>query len=390
LLRPSWRVGLAERLGAFPEVAGASPVWLHGASVGEVRVAARLAAALAAEGTPAVGSATTLAGRAAWRALAPGLPSGFAPLDHPWSVARALERARPSLLALVETELWPCWIQGAAERGVRVAIVSARVSERSFSRYARVRPLVARVLARVAAIGARSEGDAERFVALGAPPERVSVTGDLKLEPESAAAPLASDLAAALGDAPLLVFGSTHAPEEEAALGALAASEAAALAAALVLAPRRSERAREIAGLMRGRRVVLRSALDQAPLRAGDVLVLDTLGELPALWPRATLAFVGGTLAPGVGGHNLLEPAQCGRFVLFGPHGDNVRAAAELLRASGGGARVADAAELARVVVAALRERTSTAAAGAAGRSALVAHRGALTRTLALLRELRR
>jgi 3-deoxy-D-manno-octulosonic-acid transferase len=387
-LRPSWRIGLAERLGAHRAAAGARPIWLHGASAGEVRAAARLARALAARGAALAGSATSLAGRTLWRELAPGVPSGFAPLDHPWCVARALDRVSPRALVLVETELWPVWIGLAHARGVPVAIVSARIGDRSFPRYARLRPLVKRLLARVDGIGARSARDAERFVALGADQARVSVTGDLKLEADEAEAPLARDLAERLGDVPLIVAGSTHPGEEQAALAALAAAEAAGLPAALVLAPRRVERADEVLALARGRRVRARSVPDSAPLRPGEVLVLDTLGELPALWARASVAFVGGSLAPGVGGHNLLEPAQCARLVLHGPHVENVREAAQLLAGCGAGQRVADAPDLARAVVGALRDPERTRALGAAGRAALEANRGALARTLGLIERL--
>jgi 3-deoxy-D-manno-octulosonic-acid transferase len=387
LLRPSWRVGLAERLGAHPARPrdGRGPIWVHGASAGEVRAAARLARALAARGEPVAVSATSAAGRELWRALVPEAPAGFAPLDHPWCVARALARVSPRALLLVETELWPVWIAAAYARGVGVAIVSARLSARRFPSYWRARALVRRSLARVDAVGARSAEDAERFVALGADPARVSVTGDLKLESEVRAGDLAPDLAARLGDVPLIVAGSTHPGEEQAALAALAAAEAAGLRAALVLAPRDVGRAGEVLALARGRRVRARSVADSAPLRAGEVLVLDSLGELAGLWARASVAFVGGSLVAGVGGHNLLEPAQQGRLVLHGPHVESVREAAELLAACGAAERVVDAPDLARAVVGALRDPARTAALGAAGRDALAARRGALARTLALV-----
>jgi 3-deoxy-D-manno-octulosonic-acid transferase len=387
LLRPAWREGLAERLGAHP--ARRRAIWIHGASVGEARVGARIAHALAQRGRALAASATTLSGRAQWRALAPEALPGLAPLDHPWCAERALARVAPELLVLVETELWPTWIACAQARGVKIALVSARVSERSFSRYWRARFLVARTLARIDSIGARSERDAQRFIALGADPARVSVTGDLKLEPELAPSAIAPDLAARLGVVPLIVAGSTHAGEEEAALAALAAAEAAGLRAALVLAPRDVARAGEVLGLARGRRVRTRSAGEGAPLRAGEVLVLDTLGELPALWARADVAFVGGSFARGVGGHNLLEPAQHGRLVLHGPHVENTREAAELLGSSGGAERVLDAADLARAVVGALRDPARARERGAAARAAIERNRGALERTLALLDRVR-
>ncbi len=383
------RDGIGERLGAHPgvrerAVRESAPIWVHGASVGEVRCAVKLARALASRGHGVVGSATTTSGRARWRALAPEIAAGLAPLDHPWLVRRALARVGPRALVLLETELWPCWIAAARERGVPVAIASARISERSFPRYRRARPVVRRVLASVAAIGARSEGDAERFVALGADPARVSVTGDLKLEPEPPAA-LAPELAAAIGALPLFVAGSTHPGEEEAALVALAAAEAQGLRPALVLAPRRVARASEVAALARGRRVVRRSALGTSALRAGDVLVLDTLGELGALYAHARAAFVGGTLASGVGGHDLAEAAHCAIPVLFGPETQSTRAVAELLLASGAGERVANARELGRALCGVLADPRAAAERGERGRQALASQRGATERTLALL-----
>lgn len=389
-LRPGWRVGLRERLGAVPRLAPGA-VWVHGASVGEILAATRLVDRLRESGRPVFASTTTTSGREVVRASRPDVPSALAPLDHPWCAAAALARVRPRALLLVETELWPSWIAAADRADVPVLVVSGRLSDRSFPRYRRLRHLLRGTLRRLSAVGARSAEDAERFVALGVPPERVRVTGDLKLEPPATAPRAAADLDAALGDAPLVVAGSTHPGEEAAALGALEAAEAAGLRAALLLAPRRIERAPEVAELAagRGRTVRRRTALAGARLAPGEVLLLDTLGELAAVYARASVAFVGGTLAP-VGGHNLLEPAQAGRPVLFGPHCENARAAAELLRASGAGQCVADPAALARAVVAALRDPDAGRARGARARARLEEHRGSAERAVALLDEVLR
>jgi 3-deoxy-D-manno-octulosonic-acid transferase len=240
-------------------------------------------------------------------------------------------------------------------------------------------------LRRLDAIGARSEADAERFVALGADAARVSVTGDLKLD-AAAPPPLAPDLAAALGDAPLFVAGSTHEGEEAAALDALAAAERAGRRAALALAPRHPERyARAVEHVAKsGRRLVRRSALGGERLAVGEVLLLDTLGELASLYARARLAFVGGTLVP-VGGHNLLEPARAGAPAVWGPHLANVKESAVLLLAAGAGEEVADAVGLGRALSAALADPAAAAARGAAGRRALAAHQGAVARSVALI-----
>lgn len=385
-LRPGWRPGWRERLGGgAPQPPGA--VWVHGASVGEILAALPLMDRLRARGHAVSASTTTVTGRDVLRGARPDWPCTLAPLDHPWCVDAALRRVAPSALVLVETELWPSWIAAAERRGVPVLLVSARLSDRSFPRYARLRPLLARLLRRLSAIGARTELDRERFVALGADPSRVQVTGDLKLDFEPPP-PLAPDLDRALSGGPLLVAGSTHRGEEAAALDALAAAEKAGVAAALLLAPRRPDRAGEAERTAReaGRRVGRRSALGDAPLAPGEVIVLDTLGELAAVYARAAVAFVGGTLVP-VGGHNLLEPGRVRRPVLFGPHTANAPHAAALLEACGGGRSVADAAGLATAAAEWLADGAAASAAGERAWQALQAHRGAAERAADLVDE---
>jgi 3-deoxy-D-manno-octulosonic-acid transferase len=384
-LRPRWRVGLRERLGRPPHAPG-GVVWVHGASVGEVGAALSLVDRLAEGGHAVCVSSMTTTGREVVLERRPDVPAFLAPLDHPWCVDAALDRVRPQVLVLVEAELWPAWIAAASRRGVPVVVVSGRVSDRAARRYARLSRLVAPTLRRLAAVGARSARDAERFVALGVPEARVHVTGNLKLEPDAQPAALAPELRRAIEGVPLLVAGSTHAPEEEVALAALEAATESGLELALVLAPRRLERADEVEALVRGAGRVLhrRTRLAAQPLAPGEVLLLDTLGELPALWPHARLAFVGGTLAPR-GGHNVLEPALSGLPVLFGPHTGSAPEAAELLLGCGAGWRVRDAWELAAAVVELLRDPDAARARGEAGRKTLDAHRGAAERSAALV-----
>lgn len=392
-VRPRWRVGLGERLGARAEGGPAAPIWLHAASVGEVRAALPLLDALAARGHAVVASTMTATGRALARDARPTLPTTLAPLDHPWLVRRALRAVAPRALVFVETELWPSWVGAAHERGVPVVTVSGRLSERSFARWQRVAGLLRPTLRRFDAIGARSEADADRFVALGALADRVTVTGDLKLDAPPPP-PLPESVRDVLGEVPLFVAGSTHEGEEPAALAALAAAERAGHAPALVLAPRHPERFDAAAGAVAaaGRRLRRRSALGadplapgaSDPLAPGDVLLLDTLGELAAFYAHARLAFVGGSLVP-VGGHNLLEPARVGRPAVWGPHVGNAREMEALLSAAGAGERVEDAAALGRALVAALADPEAANARGALGRAALDQHRHALDRSVALV-----
>jgi 3-deoxy-D-manno-octulosonic-acid transferase len=387
-LRPAWRVGLRERLGALPRPTP-DGIWLHAASVGEILAAAKLVERLRAGGHAVFTSTVTLSGRDVMRRARPDVPCHLAPLDHPWCVEAALSRVRPAALVLVETELWPSWIAAAQRRGIPVALVSGRVSDHSYPRYRRLERIIGPTLRRIGALGARSQADAERFRALGAPADRVSVTGDLKLEPPEDAAPLAADLVRVLGDVPLFVAGSTHAGEERAALRALAHVEHEGIAAALLLAPRRIERAGAIARDVRasGREARLRTALGAAPLRPGEVIVLDTVGELASVYAHAAIAFVGGTLVD-VGGHNAFEPVFAGCPVLFGPHTENARHAAEILEANGAGRRVADADDLARALAEQLRDPREARRRGEAGRRALAAHRGSAERSARLIESL--
>ncbi len=387
-LRPAWRIGLRERLGALP---GHPPgaIWVHGASVGEILAASRLVDRLQRGGRAVISSTVTLAGREVMRRARPEIPCHLAPIDHPWCVESALSRVHPAALVLIETELWPSWLAAAERRGIPVALVSGRVSDHSYPRYQRLQRIIGPALRRIAAIGARTAADAERFLVLGASPERIVVTGDLKLEPADDAAPLAADLARVLGGVPLFAAGSTHPGEELAALAALARCERDGLPAALVLAPRRLERAGEVARLARtgARGVRRRTALSSAPPRAGEVLVLDSVGELAPVYARADVAFVGGTLVP-VGGHNVLEPVFAGRPVLFGPHTGNARQAVEILEASGAGIRVADADGLADALVALLRDPREARRRGGEGRRVLSSHRGSTERAALLIEAL--
>lgn len=392
LLRPSLRDGFSERLGgvplATPSADGA--VWVHAASVGEVKAAGRLVESLEAGGHAVRVSTSTRTGRAVLRREWPDGLSSLMALDHPWCVERALRRARPGLSVLIETELWPSWIAGCARHGVPVVVVSGRLSDRSFPRYRRMRPWLRRTLERIEAVGARTERDAERFIEIGVPEARVRVTGDLKLDPPAGQPALAIDLIRALTDVPVVIGGSTHAGEEVALLEAMTAAEKAGHGFVLVLAPRRVERADEIDSLCRGqgRRVYRRSKLEGRHLVPGEVLVLDTLGELAALYATASIAFVGGTLVP-VGGHNVVEPVHAGCPVLFGPSVANVRKVVEILEVGSTGIRVNDSRDLASALIQAFDDPEACRQRGALGRDALEAHRGSVAATCQLIEDVR-
>lgn len=385
LLKPAWRVGFGQRLGGFDEaVPGA--VWIHAASVGELRAALPLVDRLRDVGRAVFVTSQTVSGLTALRQSRPEWPCRLAPLDHPWCVERALARLQPEALVLIEAELWPAWIAAATRRGVPVLVLSGRISDRSFARYRRALPVVRRTLRRLHAVGARTPRDARRFLALGARPRTVAVTGDLKLDAHTGLRPLAPDLAAASREVTLFVAGSTHRGEEAAVLAAFGTVLGCAPRCALVLAPRQLRRADEVAALVQraGRTLRRRTALGRVPLRAGDVLLLDTVGELAGVYGRADVAFVGGSLAP-VGGHNVLEPVLFGAPVLYGPHTANVEHAVAILADSGAGRRVADADELGRVAAEWLADPAESARRVLSGRKALARHRGSAARSAVLV-----
>ena len=387
LFRPTMRRGLAERFGRIP-VDRSERIWIHASSVGEAKAASRLIGILEEAGHSVRASTSTLSGRTVFRRDRPETPASLAPFDHLWCVEAALRRGRPRLSVLIETELWPGWIAACARRGIPVVVASGRLSDRSFPRYRRVRSLLGPTLRRLEAVGARTELDAERFVELGVPEVRVRVTGDLKLDPPIDQPALAIDLIRALADVPVVVGGSTHPREEEALVDSLEAAEKAGHAFVLVLAPRVVERAEEIVESCRARRrrVHLRSRLGGRHLVPGEILVLDSLGELPAMYATASIAFVGGTLAP-IGGHNLVEPVHAGCPVLFGPHTQNVRKVVEILEVGGAGRRVASARDLEQAIIAAFDDLEACRVRGEIGREHLETHRGSVLRTRQMIED---
>lgn len=387
LVRPKLREGLVERLGRIEPTADES-LWVHASSVGEAKAATRLVRELGEAGHLVRGSTSTLAGREIFRRELPGLEASLAPLDHPWCVEATIARGRPKLSVLIETELWPVWIAACARHQIPVVVVSGRLSDRSFPRYRKIRRLMAPTLRRIAAVGARSELDAERFAQLGVPEERVRITGDLKLDPPTDQPALAIDLIRALADAPVVVGGSTHAGEEDALLDAIDGAEKAGHGFILVLAPREIGRTAELVRLCqkRQRRVYRRSELEGRHLVPGEVLVLDTFGELAALYATASIAFVGGTLVP-IGGHNLVEPVHAGCPVLFGTHLANVRKVVEILEVGGAGRRVASPKALVAEIVSAFDDLEACRVRGEIGRGTLESHRGSIEQTRSMIEE---
>jgi 3-deoxy-D-manno-octulosonic-acid transferase len=386
------RRALRERFG-FGEPLPAGSIWLHAVSVGEVQLAGALVRELRHRhpGRALLVTTTTPTGRRrALESLGAGVAVSYLPFDLPGAVARFLERARPALAVVLETELWPNLYLGCRRRGIPVLLANARLSPTSVRRYRRVRRLIAATLEGVT-VAAQSAEDAARFVALGARPERVHDTGNIKFDVELPVGtqPSGAAFRAELGAArPVWVAGSTHAGEEEAVLDAHRRLQAAFPAALLVLAPRHPPRFGEVAALLERRGVSsLRRTAESAPSAAVEVLLLDTLGELVAFYAAGDVAFVGGSLVP-VGGHNLLEPAAAGRPILTGPATFNAPAVAQRLAAAGALEIVAGADELAERLRVLFGDAAARTRAGAAGQAVIEANRGALGRVLERLESL--
>jgi 3-deoxy-D-manno-octulosonic-acid transferase len=382
-----WRTFRA-RMGRLPPgLAGScdGSIWIHAVSVGEALAARSLVAPLesALPGRTVLVSTSTAAGGAV---AAQGLPADrlfVAPFDFPWAVDAVLRGLRPSLLVLVETELWPNLIRMARRRGIPIAIVNGRISDRSFPRYRRIRGLLRHVLAQVDLFLMQSATHADRIRALGAPPERVRISGNLKYDALAEPRPPADLCTTANGAGPLWVAGSTMAGEDELVLRALRDVRAARPDARLVLAPRRPERFAEVPALAEaaGFRCVKRSALGGAPWREGEVLLLDTVGELAGVYALATVVFVGGSLVP-TGGHNVLEAAICGKAVVVGPHMENFREIANEFREEGALVQIESAERLGPETVALLQDPERRERIGRKARELVDRNRGARSRTV--------
>jgi 3-deoxy-D-manno-octulosonic-acid transferase len=306
-----------------------------------------------------------------------------------------LNALQPSLLILAETEFWPNLLAGCFRRGIPVAVVNARISDRSWPRYRRFRWLWRPFLSRLSCVLAQSETDAERLRAIGCLPERVSIAGNLKFDVRAAGASDATrQLKALAPHLRIVVAGSTLEGEETALLEAWPRLLAADPQLALVLAPRHPERFAAVEALLArsGSAWVKRSgwrsqsAGPPRPLAPGQIVLLDSIGELASVYSLATVAFVGGSMVP-AGGHNPLEPAQFGVPIVMGPHYANFRTIAEDLLAHQG-LRIAAKENLSSVLIELLRDPASATAMGERARQVFSRQAGATARCVDALREL--
>lgn len=409
-------VSLSERLGYMLQELGKLPkerpgsIWIHAVSVGEVLAGVSLARKLKElyPQRPLIISTTTATGQAVARERMPFADAViYFPFDWKHPVRCVLDAARPALVVILETEIWPNFLREARKRNVPVIFVSGRISDRSFARFKRffsvfgfyLRPFMRSVLAQPAAFLMQTESDAERIRELGAPPELVKVSGNLKYDQElPAGTPLANWLQDELkqrGRWPVIVAGSVVATEEPLALIAFGVLQGDFPKALLVLAPRKPERFAAAAEFIEEshRKYVRRSELGVAgpgisPNGAGkgifdeaSVLLLDSIGELASLYRLADGVFVGGSLVES-GGHNILEPAAFGKVPVFGPSMENFSAIAKKFLDAGAAIQVESPEDAGVEWIHLLKSKEKMQKMGQAAQQLVESSRGTLERAI--------
>ena len=370
------------------------PVWVQACSFGEVQAVMPLIESLHKRHAelPVLLSASTVTGRAAARSGKHNALSTWFPFDHRWVVERFVRRARPKLLVLMETELWPNVLRVARRHGVPVALANGRLSERHFVRYARWHRLFRGVFDCLTVAGVQDEVQAERFMRLGVSAERVHATGNIKFEGVRTAVPVEEQAAlrreAGFGEhTPVLIFGSTRSGEEAIAARCWSVLRNEFPDLRLVVAPRHPERIHDVL------REFTEPVLRRSEVRSGRapkgerVLIVDTMGELVSFYSIATVAVVGGSFQRRVNGHNPLEPAGLGVPTVFGPHmRDFVDPARVLVEC--GGAKQLPVGELLPTLRELLGDPDARAAMSTRARDAIARNQGATERTVDLLEPL--
>lgn len=395
------RRGIRERLGFYlpdrlASLRGRQVFWIHAVSVGETRAAITLLKGLRKNYPDAalVLSNVTETGHSIAQEIKELDLCLFFPFDLSWVVKRVLHQVRPDLIIIVETEIWPNFVRISHESGIPILLVNGRISDRSFPRYQLAQPLLKPLLERFSAFCMQTELDAERIRLMGAPEERVEVTRNLKFDmqatsPDQTTVAALRELYRIPPGAAVWVGGSTHAGEEEIVIDVYRQLVAEGENLVLILVPRHPERCRAVGDMLTscGLPYVPRSEIDSSRhlLRAGDVLLGDTLGEMLKFYAAADVVFVGGSLAD-IGGHNILEACILKKPVLFGPHMHNFKEISRLVAEVRGGIGVTDEKELLGSLRELIGNPEMRRAMGEAGYGLLQRNSGATTHTLAVIR----
>ena len=393
-----YRAGLAERLGRVPpklirNTDSRPAIWVHAVSVGEVLAVGGLVEEMR-RSLPTFRvliSTTTNTGQQLARKRFGEENVFYFPLDFAFAVRPYLQALRPELVVLAETEFWPNFLQLTHASGARIAVVNARISDRSWPSYRRFRWALQRMLAHVDIFLAQTQEDATRLQSLGANPRRVQVTGNLKFDLNlPVPLPIIETLRRALasdGSGPVLVCGSTVEGEETALIKAFESVRLAHPRAAMILAPRHPERFDEVEiQLQQSGISFYRRSRWTGERLSGSVLLVDSIGDLAALYALADIAFVGGSLVPR-GGHNIIEPAQYGVAILTGKHTENFRDIVALFH-SRDAVRIVRTSELSLTLMQLLANDEERVTLGRHAQETMRSQTGATARTLAALKTL--
>ena len=387
---PAYRERLGERFG-FTSARAKRSVWVHAVSVGEVQAAASLIRELVKRHPCQSVIVTTGTPTGAHRVQAlfgTSVRHVYLPYDTPGSVRRFLHRIDPQIAVVMETEVWPNLFRECSRRNIPLVIASARLSQKSVRGYRWLASLFKEALAKDIQIAAQTEGDAQRFIGVGANPANTQVVGNIKFDLQLSADVRAHgrELRAQFANRPVWVAGSTHAVEEDMVLDAHLELRRSHPDALLVMVPRHPQRFDEVKANLRTHSIDFIARSTQAPVGAASVLLVDTLGELMSFYAAADVAFVGGSLVP-IGGHNLLEPAALAVPLVTGPHNFNSPEVARTLIERGAAVEVKTGADLAAVVRKLFDDPDRRQHQGAAASAFVAENRGALDKLLAMIEQ---
>lgn len=405
------RKGLLQRLGFIPNkiqerLTGKKVIWLHAASIGEVMGALTLIKQLNKElpEYTLLISTITITGKKEAEKLVDNVI--FCPIDIKWAVKRAINTILPIMLIVLETELWPNLLDQAKKTNCKIMLANGRLSTRNIKRYLLIKPLMKKTLLNIDIFSMQSQDDANRIVSLGALQERVKVSGNCKFD-----LPVGASLAPAINEKHqieyqelfnqldikqeeiIMVAGSTREGEEEILLQAFKSLQKEFPLLRLIIAPRHLKRLQEIEGIIKrmgftSRRKSQPSVPCSLPLAYSfipPIILLDTIGELKAVYTLSHICFVGGSLVP-IGGHNILEPASLGKVVLFGKFIDNYKEPATLLLKKGGGIQVSSGVELSGAIKGLLKDPEEIKRRGELAKKMVESNQGASIKNVQLVK----
>ncbi|ABA59068.1 Three-deoxy-D-manno-octulosonic-acid transferase-like protein [Nitrosococcus oceani ATCC 19707] len=385
---PAYLHRWGERFGLAPFLAGKAVIWVHAVSVGEVQASVPLVRALLdryPDHTLLLTTLTPTGSAQVQRQLGAQVAHCYLPYDLPDAIARFLQRVQPQFGVILETELWPNLLHQCQCRKIPIILANARLSERSALGYCRLGMLTRDMLSKLTFIAAQGKADANRFIALGAPPERVQVTGNLKFELKlpSHLPTQGMILRRQWGEQrPLWIAASTHEGEEEQVLAAFKQVQKRYPTALLVLVPRHSQRFNRVHHLcQRQGFITQRRSEQQACAPATEIFIGDSMGELPLFFAASDVAFLGGSLVP-VGGHNPLEPAALKRPVILGPHIFNFMGISHQLLEAGAATQIQTIQDLTQAVLRYLDDPQLRTKAGKAGQQVIAQNQGASSKII--------